>query len=50
MPEKGAEQSTYEQHVINQVYRTIGSKKVTRKKMERAAQWLLDKSVKSELE
>lgn len=41
---------SYEQHVLEQVYKVVCSEQVTRKRMECTPQWVLDKSLKTELD
>lgn len=38
------------QHTLNEIYRVIGRKKLTRNKMDCASAWILDKALKEELE
>lgn len=49
-PKKGEELTSKEQDVLASIYEVIGSDQVTRKRMECAPQWILDKAVRSELE
>lgn len=49
-PKDGEMIASDEQHVLSQMYSVVGSEQVTRRRMECAPQWILDKSVKTELD